>query len=55
MKTFNIELTESEIDAIVNALADKPYREVMQLIPKIVQQVKKSEESPTAVAEVSEK
>lgn len=50
MKTFKIELTTSEINTIVNALADKPYKEVMNLIPKIVQQTatpEKEEEAET--------
>lgn len=36
---YSITLTEAELNQVVNALADKPYRETASLISKISGQV----------------
>ena len=35
---FRVKLPEKDIDKILSILADRPYKEVAQLIPFIIQQ-----------------
>ena len=37
--TYSVNLTEAEWNVVVNALADKPYRETAKLIAAIDQQI----------------
>lgn len=46
---YSINLTEAELNQVVNALADKPYRETASLIAKISGQVQTaSTKSPSS-------
>jgi hypothetical protein len=38
MKEFELKLTESEVNVILQALSQVPYAAVFQLLPKIQQQ-----------------
>jgi len=40
-KSFNIELTETELNYLGNLLADRPYKEVVQLLHNINLQIQK--------------
>lgn len=45
---MNIDLSDQEVDQVLNALSELPFKQVNRLIVKIVQQVQQQQQNPAA-------